>query len=86
MRGGRYRRGPATGRAVRDALNGVRQLCERTPRERADERMRRAKDEFTRASVAVLKGEPGAKVQAERALQAIDAARRELAEIDGERV
>jgi hypothetical protein len=71
-----------TNRDVRSALDGMRKLCERTPREKAEERMRLAKDEFTKASVAVLKGEAGAAVQAERALQAIDAARHELAQLD----
>ena len=70
--------------AVAQAMELMRRLCELTPREQAEARLRKAKAMMTAASEAVLSGDPEAADLGDRALIELEAARRALARLDAE--
>lgn len=72
------RRRPATPTEAAQALAAVRQLFRMTPRERAEQRMRTAKDRYTEATEASIRGDADAGEQVDVALAELNAARAAL--------
>ena len=77
-----HRRRPATPAESARALANVRKLFAMTPRERAEERMRRAKASMDVAAQAVLDNDPEAAEMGDRALAELRSAQAELAALD----
>lgn len=69
---------------ARDALRAFGLLAARTPREEADERMRRAKQRMTEAAQAAIDGAPDAADLGDRARAELRAAQLHLQRIEGE--
>lgn len=72
-----------TPRAVAQALELMRRLGERTPREKAEARFDHAKAEFNAAAEAVLNQDVGAAQRADHALAEFNIALEALRRLDG---
>ena len=73
-----------TPQAVAQSLELMRRLCEPTPREKAEQRIRRAKADMTRAAQAVLDRDPEAPEMAERAMASLRTAQEEIERLDAD--
>jgi len=80
----RARRNRFTPQDTARAMADLHRLWEPTPRERAEERLRRAKLAMSVAAQAVIDNRPDAAQLGDAALQALTAAQSELASIDAE--
>jgi hypothetical protein len=73
-----------TPEAARQALHAFRLLAQRSPREQAEERMRRAKARMTQAAQALIDGSADAAALGDRARAELRAAQFNLQRVEGE--
>ncbi|HEX2826056.1 MAG TPA: hypothetical protein VHP37_06900 [Burkholderiales bacterium] len=74
--------GKPTKRAINRALKETAKLVGMTPRERAVDRLERAKRAFSNAAAAALQNTPGAAGMADVAMKEVERARAALAALD----